>query len=91
MNKNRIGTAKFSAICLGADDAINSDSEAVAFSPHGNSLTSPVSVDNREEHETILGAMKGSVLSYAEPLEPAVEPSDWTLEQGHLIAQDAQR
>ena len=73
-----IGAAEFKATCLRVIKQINRDGESVVVTRHGRpvAVVSPAPAD--AESPFLVGAMRGSVLGYDDPFEPAADPADWT-------------
>lgn len=73
-----IGAAAFKATCLRVIKQINRDGESVVVTRHGRpvAVVSPAPAD--AESPLLVGAMRGSVLGYDDPFEPAADPADWT-------------
>ena len=74
----RIGAAAFTATCLQVIEQMNRDGEPVVVTKHGRpvAVVSPVPAD--AGRNLVVGAMRGSVLGYDEPFEPAADPEDWS-------------
>ena len=72
-----IPAAAFQAKCLRLINEMSQDGEPVTITNRGRpvAVLSPVRPELAER--SIVGAMKGSVLAYDDPFQPAAEPSDW--------------
>ena len=72
-----IAAAAFQAKCLRIINEMSQDGEAVTITNRGRpvAVLSPVRPEQAER--SIVGAMKGSVLAYDDPFQPAAQPSDW--------------
>lgn len=73
-----IGAAEFKATCLRVIKQMNQDREPVVVTRHGQpvAIVSPVVAD--PERPLVVGAMRGSVLRYDDPFEPAADPAEWS-------------
>jgi prevent-host-death family protein len=81
MNEKLIGSAEFKASCLKIIDRINKDRQAVTITRRGKPVARLLPLHPTAEGESIIGAMKGSVLRFDDPFMPAVETSDWNAAQ----------
>ena len=72
-----IPASAFQAKCLRIINEMSQDGKPVTITNRGRpvAVLSPVRPDQAER--SIIGAMKGSVLAYEDPFQPAAEPSDW--------------
>ena len=72
-----IAASAFQAKCLRIINEMGQDGEPVTITNRGRpvAVLSPVQPDQAER--SIVGAMKGSVLAYDDPFQPAAEPADW--------------
>ena len=72
-----IAAAAFQAKCLRIINEMGEDGEPVTITNRGRpvALLSPVRPEREEQ--SILGAMKGSVLAYDDPFRPAADPAEW--------------
>jgi prevent-host-death family protein len=71
-----IGAAKFKAECLRVIDQMHKDHEPVTITKRGRPVAMLTPVETRAP-QSIIGALRGSVLRYDQPFAPAVEPTDW--------------
>lgn len=71
----KIAAAAFQAKCLRVVNQVNADCEPVTITNRGR----PVAVLSPapDEAPSVIGAMKGSVLVYDAPFQPAADPADW--------------
>ena len=71
-----MGVAQFKAACPRVIKQMDKDGEPVTITNRGRpvAVLSPVSAPARC---SILGALRGSVLQYDDPLLPAADPADW--------------
>ncbi len=74
-----IAVSAFRAACLRLIGQMHKDREPITITKRGEpvAVLSPLPPP-ADEAPLIIGAMKGSVLRYDEPFEPACDPSDWT-------------
>ncbi|MGG7534883.1 MULTISPECIES: type II toxin-antitoxin system prevent-host-death family antitoxin [Rhizobium] len=72
-----IGAAEFKAKCLNLIDQMRSDDESIVITKRGKPVAVLSPARDTGERKSIIGAMKGSVLRYDDPLSPALEPEDW--------------
>lgn len=72
-----IAASAFQAKCLRIINEMGDDGESVTITNRGRpvAVLSPVRPD--QAARSIVGAMKGSVLAYDDPFQPASEPTDW--------------
>ena len=72
-----IAASEFQAKCLRIINKMGEDGEPVTITNRGRpvAVLSPVRPDG--EDQSIIGAMKGSVLAYDDPFLPALDPADW--------------
>ena len=73
-----IGAAEFKARCLRVIRQMNTDGKQVTITRWGRPVAVLSPVQPPDEHPSIIGAMRGSVLAYHDPFRPAADPSDWT-------------
>ena len=69
----RIGAAAFKANCLRILDEVERSGEPVTVTKRGRPIAELKPVEKRERR-SIIGAMRGTVLRYDRPFEPAIEP-----------------
>ncbi|MBB3913910.1 type II toxin-antitoxin system Phd/YefM family antitoxin [Rhizobium fabae] len=72
-----VGAAEFKAKCLNLIDQMRNDDESIVITKRGKPVAVLSPARNTTERKSIIGAMRGSVLRYDDPLSPAVEPEDW--------------
>ena len=72
-----VAAAEFKARCLRVIKQMNTDHEPVTITNRGRpvAMLSPLPL---AEGDSLVGALRGSVLGYDEPFRPAAEPSDWS-------------
>lgn len=71
-----IPAAEFEANCLQIIDRMREDREPVTITERGRPLAVLSPVAPAEKTGSIIGAMRGSVLSYDDPFTPATDPAD---------------
>ena len=73
----RIAAGEFKSKCLRIIGQMRKDCEPVTITRYGHpvAILSPVHQVNTTV--SIIGAMRGSVLSYDDPFLPTTEPDDW--------------
>jgi prevent-host-death family protein len=72
----RIGAAAFKANCLRILDEVERSGEPVTVTKRGRPVAELKPVKKRERR-SIIGAMRGTVLRYDRPFDPAIEPDEW--------------
>ena len=72
-----IAASAFQAKCLRIINEMGHVGEPVTITNRGRpvAVLSPVRPEQAEQ--SIVGAMKGSVLAYDDPFQPAADPTDW--------------
>ena len=74
-----IGAAEFKARCLRVIRQMNTDGKRVTITRRGRPVAVLSPVQPSDEHPSIIGAMRGSVLAYHDPFRPAADPSDLSI------------
>ena len=72
-----VGAAEFKAKCLNLIDQMAKDDESIVITKRGKPVAVLSPAREPGGRRSIIGAMKGSVLRYDEPLSPAADPDDW--------------
>ncbi|WP_064684458.1 type II toxin-antitoxin system Phd/YefM family antitoxin [Rhizobium bangladeshense] len=72
-----VGATEFKAKCLNLIDQMQSDDETIVITKRGRPVAVLSPAREANQRKSILGAMKGSVLRYDDPMSPAGEPEDW--------------
>ncbi|OOO34409.1 type II toxin-antitoxin system Phd/YefM family antitoxin [Rhizobium sophoriradicis] len=72
-----IGAAEFKAKCLNLIDQMRDDDESIVITKRGKPVAVLSPAPDTGSRKSIIGAMKGSVVHYDDPLSPVVEPEDW--------------
>ncbi len=77
MSDKTIGAAQFKADCLKLIDQMSHDRQPVTITKRGRpvAILHPV---NAAAPASIIGALRGSVLRYEDPMAPALEPGSWS-------------
>lgn len=72
-----VGIAEFKANCTRLISEMQRDGEPIMVTKRGKvvGVLSPPALE--EIPESLFGAMKGMVIRYDDPFEPAVDPSEW--------------
>ena len=73
-----ITATEFKAKCLRVIREMDKDHEPVTITRRGQPVAMLTPYPKTNETPSIIGAMRGSVIFYNEPFEPAAEPSSWT-------------
>ena len=79
MAAKQVPAAEFKARCLRIIKEMNRDGGSVTITNRGRpvAVLSPVTA-SEETPSSFIGMMRGTVLKYDEPFEPAASPSDWS-------------
>jgi prevent-host-death family protein len=72
----RIGMTAFKADCLRILDEVHRSGEPVTVTRRGRPVAEIKPVEKRERR-SIIGAMRGTVLRYDRPFDPAIDPDAW--------------
>ncbi len=72
-----IAAAAFQAKCLRIINEMREDGEPVTITNRGKPVAVLSPVPPGQASQSIIGAMKGSVLAYDDPFRPAADPADW--------------
>ncbi len=72
-----MGAAEFQAQCLQAIRQVSKDREPVTITRFGRPVAILSPPPQAGEGSSIIGAMRGSVIAYEDPLGPATDPADW--------------
>ena len=76
-----IAAGEFKAKCLRIIRQMCKDREPVTITRYGRPVAILSPVLQVDSNVSIIGAMRGSVLSYDDPFTPATDPDDWTAAQ----------
>ena len=79
MTARTVSAAEFKAKCLRIIKEMNINGGAVTITNRGRpvAVLSPVPA-SEETHSAFIGVMRGTVVKYEAPFEPATSPSDWS-------------
>ena len=79
MTTRQVPAAEFKARCLRIIKEMNRDGAAVTITNRGRpvAVLSPVPA-SEATHSGLIGMMRGTVVKYDDPFEPATSPSDWS-------------
>ena len=79
MTTRQVPAAEFKAKCLRIINEMNRDGGTVTITKRGRpvAVLSPVPAPG-EKPSPFIGMLRGTVLKYEEPFEPATSPSDWS-------------
>ena len=79
MTVRYVSAAEFKARCLRIIKEMNSNGRPVTITNRGRpvAVLSPISASD-EQSSPFIGMMRGTVLKYEDPFEPAASPSDWS-------------
>lgn len=72
-----IGAAEFKTHCLRILDEVERSGEAVTITKRGRVVAEVKAVEKKERGKLIFGCLKGTVLKYERPCDPAVDPDEW--------------
>lgn len=77
----RIAAGEFKAKCLRVIRQMCEDQEPVTITKHGRPVAILSPLPQVNETVSIIGAIRGSVLGYDDPFQPATDQSDWAATQ----------
>ena len=72
-----IGAAEFKAKCLRILDEVERTGESVTVTKRGRPFAEVKPVAKQEAGKLLFGSMKGTVLKYERPFDPAIDPDEW--------------
>ena len=73
-----VGAAEFKAKCLKLIDEMQADGEPITITKRGKPVaTMSVIKEEKQPLKPLFGMLKGSVLKYEDPFEPAIDPAIW--------------
>ena len=75
--RKTIAASVFQAKCLRIINEMAEDGEPVTITNRGKPVAVLSPLPPEHAGRSIIGAMKGSVLSYDDPFGPAADPADW--------------
>ncbi|MEA3014471.1 MAG: hypothetical protein QOD42_3016 [Sphingomonadales bacterium] len=71
-----IGAAEFKANCLRILDEVERSGEPVTVTKRGRPVAELKAI-KKKARRSIIGAMRGTVLRYDRPFDPAIDPEEW--------------
>ena len=79
MTARHVSAAQFKAKCLRIIKEMNGSGQPVTITNRGRpvAVLSPIPASRRAA-SPFIGMMRGTVLKYEDPFEPAASPSDWS-------------
>jgi len=77
MSGKAVGAAEFKAKCLNLIDQMGDDGEPITITKRGKPVAVLSPVPEAAGRASIIGAMKGSVLTYEDPFSPVIEAGEW--------------
>lgn len=77
MTEKTVTATRFKSDCLKLIDAMNRDHEPVVVTRHGKPVAKMVPMEMTEAVPALVGSMKGTVLRFDDPFEPALSPNEW--------------
>jgi prevent-host-death family protein len=77
MRSKVVGAAEFKAECLRLIEEMSRDREPVTITKRGRPVARLVPIEEPSAKRPLVGAMRGTVLSYAEPFAPVTDVADW--------------
>lgn len=76
-----IGAAEFKANCLRILDEVEQNGEPVTVTKRGKPVAQIIPA-KKAERRPLFGALKGTVLKYERPFDPACDPVEWNAVRG---------
>ena len=76
-----MAAGEFKTKCLRIIGQMCEDQEPVTTTKHGRPVAILSPLPQVNETASIIGAIRGSVLGYDDPLQPATDQSDWAATQ----------
>lgn len=83
-----IGAAEFKAHCLRILDEIQRTGEPVTVTKRGRPVVEIKPAQEPAKPKFFFGCMKGTVLKYDDPTEPAIDPEEWNAVRGVSESQE---
>ncbi len=77
MKMIKVTASEFQAKCLKLIADIETSKDSITITKRGRPVAVLGPAQAPEKKAGLLGAMKGSVLRYDAPTEPAIDPDDW--------------
>ena len=77
MSAKQVSAAEFKAKCLRIIQEMGSDGCSVTITRRGRPVAVLSPLPSERDAPPFVGMMRGSVLAYEDPAEPAAPPSEW--------------
>ncbi len=77
MNTKEVSASDFQANCLKLIAEVEKGGGNVTITKRGRPVAVLKSAPSRPERTSIIGALKGSVLHYDAPTDPAIDADEW--------------
>ncbi len=77
MSVKSVGAAEFKAKCLHLIDQMGDDGEPIIITKRGKPVALLTPASEKTDRPSIIGAMKGTVLHYDDPFQPAIDAEEW--------------
>ena len=77
MMEKTVGAAEFKAKCLNLIDQMSNDGEPIVITKRGRPVAVLSPMPQSTPWQSIIGAMKGSVLTFEDPFSPVLSADDW--------------
>lgn len=77
MPRKAVGATEFKAKCLNLIEQMTGDGEPIIITKRGKPVAILSPVPEIAAGTSIIGAMKGTVLSYDDPFSPVIEAGAW--------------
>ena len=78
MSTKQVAAAEFKAKCLRIIKEMQETGESVIVTRRGRPVAVVSLPPSTEPPKSIFGSMRGSVIKYDDPFEPATSPEDWS-------------
>ncbi len=78
MSNRRVSAAEFKAKCLRIIKEMQDTGESVTVTRRGHPVAVVSLPPSTGPTQSFIGSMRGTVLKYDDPLEPAVPAEDWS-------------
>ena len=76
MMEKSVTATRFKAECLKLIETMNRDGQPIVVTRHGKPVAR-LTPAAEEKRPSIIGSMRGTVLRYDDPFEPAIAPEEW--------------
>lgn len=78
VTSRQVAAAEFKAKCLRIIKEMQETGESVVVTRRGHPVAIVSLPPSAEPAQPIFGSMRGSVIKYDDPFEPAASPEDWS-------------